>query len=141
MVKRGFFLSVFSFIDKVAEFEKNDSLTAYYTLTGKEEFLEDHFKDFPVMPGVLLLEMVKQAAGSLLQLSDGSSKKNYRLVGAEEVRFGQFVKPGSQLKILVRLLKREAKSDLFDGRIDLMSPPSGKALSAALVLAPVNHAS
>ena len=134
-------MSVFGFIDKVAEFERNDSLAAYYTLTGKEEFLKDHFKNFPVMPGVLLLEMAKQAAGSLLQLSDGSGKKNYRLTGAEEVRFGQFVKPGSQLKILVRLLKRQADSDLFDGRIDLMSPPFGKALSATLVLAPVSHAS
>ena len=133
-------MSVFNFIDKVEEFEKNDSLTAYYTLTGKEEFLKDHFKNFPVMPGVLLLEMAKQAAGSLLQLSDGSGKKNYRLISAEEVRFGQFIKPGSQLKILVRLLKREAESDLFDGRIDLMNPPFGKALSATLVLAPVNHA-
>ena len=134
-------MSVFSFIDKVIEFKKDDSLTTYFTLTGKEEFLEDHFKNFPVMPGVLLLEMAKQAAGTLLQLSDGSSKKNYRLTSAEEVRFGQFVKPGSQLKISVRLLKREAESDLFDGRIDLMSPPSGKALSATLVLAPVSHAS
>ena len=134
-------MSVFGFIDKVAEFEKNDSLTAYYTLTGKEEFLKNHFKNFPVMPGVLLLEMAKQAAGLLLQLSDGSGKKNYRLTGAEEVRFGQFVKPGSQLKIQARLLKREAASDLFDGRIDLINPPFGKALSATLVLAPVDHAS
>ncbi len=134
-------MSVFGFIDKVAEFEKDDSLTAYYTLTGKEEFLEDHFKSFPVMPGVLLLEMVKQAAGSLLRLLDRSGKKCYRLAAAEEVRFGQFVKPGSQLKISVRLLKREAQTDLFDGRIDLMSPPFGKALSATLALSPVNLAS
>ena len=134
-------MSVFGFIDKVVEFEKNDSLAAYYTLTGKEEFLKDHFKNFPVMPGVLLLEMAKQAAGSLLQLSDDSGKKNYRLTGAEEVRFGQFVKPGSQLKISVRLLKREVRTNLFDGRIDLMSPPFGKTLSATLALASVNGVS
>jgi 3-hydroxyacyl-[acyl-carrier-protein] dehydratase len=131
-------LSVFGFIDKVAEFKKDDSLTAYYTLTGKEEFLKDHFKNFPVMPGVLLLEMAKQAAGSLLQLSDDSGKSQYRLTSAEEVRFGQFVKPGSRLKISVRLLKREAQTNLFDGRIDLMDPPFGKTLSATLALAPVS---
>jgi len=131
-------LSVFGFIDKVTEFTKGDQLTAYYTLTGKEEFLKDHFKNFPVMPGVLLLEMAKQAAAALLRLSDSSDKRYYRLTGAEEARFGQFVKPESRLKISVRLLKREAGTDLFDGHIDLMDPPFGKALSAHLVLAPVD---
>ena len=131
-------MSVFGFIDKVAEFKKGESLTAYYILTGKEEFLKDHFKNFPVMPGVLLLEMAKQAAGEFLQLSNGSGRKYYRLASAEEVRFGQFVKPGSQLKVSVRLLKHEAETDLFDGRVDLMNPPFGKALSATLALAPVS---
>ena len=133
-------MSVFGFIDQVVEFKKDDSLAACYTLTGKEEFLKDHFKNFPVMPGVLLLEMAKQAAGRLLQLSSGSGGKTYRLAGAEEVRFGQFVKPGSRLKVSVRLLKREAGADRFDGRIDLMNPPFGKALSAALAMTPVNSA-
>ena len=133
-------MSVFGFIDQVLEFKKDDSLTACYTLTGKEEFLKDHFKDFPVMPGVLLLEMAGQAAVRLLQLSSGSPGKTYRLTGATEVRFGQFVKPGSQLKVLVRLLKREVGTDQFDGRIDLMNPPFGKALSATLAMTPVNPA-
>ena len=134
-------MSVFGFIDEVAEFKKDDTLTAYYTLTGKEEFLKDHFKNFPVMPGVLLLEMATQAAGKLLQLSSGSGGQTYRLAGAEEVRFGQFVKPGSQLKVSVRLLKRVAGTDQFDGRIDLMSSPFGKALSATLTMTPVNSES
>ena len=129
-------MSVFCFIDKVAEFKKDESLTAYYTLTGKEEFLKDHFKNFPVMPGVLLLETAKQAAASLLRLSDGEGKQ-YRLKSAEEVRFGQFVKPGSRLKIFVRLLKNGSEASIFDGRIDLADAPFGKALTATMTLAPV----
>lgn len=128
-------MSAFGFIDKVVEFKKEDSLTACYTLTGKEEFLRDHFKDFPVMPGVLLLETAKQAAVSLLRLSSGQEKA-YRLKAVEEVRFGQFVKPGSELKIFVRLLKNMSGTSVFNSRIDLASAPFGKALSAIMTLVP-----
>lgn len=89
------------------------------------------------MPGVLLLETVKQAAVSLLHLSDGSGDKKYRLTDVEEARFGQFVKPGTQLKVSVRLLRREATKNFFDGRIDLMAPPFGKTLTATLALTQV----
>ena len=129
-------MSAFGFIDKIAEFKKDESLTAFYTLTGKEEFLKDHFKGFPVMPGVLLLEMAKQAAVSLLHGSCGE-KTEYRLKNAEDVRFGQFVKPGSEMKIFVRLLKNESVGRVFQGRIDLASAPFGKVLSTNMTLIPV----
>ncbi len=129
-------MSVFGFIDKITEFKKDESLTASYTLTGKEEFLEDHFKGFPVMPGVLLLEMAKQAAASLLRQSSGE-KRPCRLKRAKDVRFDHFVKPGSELKVFVRLLKIESGASVFDGRIDLTSAPFGKVLSANMTLIPV----
>ena len=129
-------MSTFGFIDKIEEFKKGESLTAYYTLTGKEEFLKDHFKNFPVMPGVLLLETVKQAAAVFLGMSQDSEGRQYRLSCAEEVRFGQFIKPGSMLKIFVRLLKQESYASTFEGRIDLTNAPFGKALSATMTLVP-----
>ena len=55
-------LYLFGFIDKISEVEKDQSITAFFTLKGSEEFLQDHFEGFPVMPGVLLLESLKQAA-------------------------------------------------------------------------------
>jgi 3-hydroxyacyl-[acyl-carrier-protein] dehydratase len=102
-------------------------------LTGDEEFLKDHFSGFPVMPGVLLLEALKQASGRLLD-----SRSDYRLVWAENVKFGQFVKPGSRLRIQSKFLKTEDSLHIFDGRIDLMNAagdaPQGKALTASLAL-------
>ena len=136
------FLKIFCFIDRITELKKNESLTAFFKLKGNEEFLKDHFSDFPVMPGVLLLETLKQAAASLLERSKGTGKVFFRLVSAEEVKFGQFVKPGSELKIFVRFLKKEGDFQFFDGRIDLLGGPEdpsrGKALSASFALAPVS---
>ena len=134
-------LGPFSFIDRIAEVKKNESLTAFYTLQGNEEFLKDHFEGFPVMPGVLLLETLIQAASQLLILSEGRQGDFFRLVSAEEVKFGQFIRPESELKIFVRLLKKEDPFRSFEGRIDwvngLENGFSKKALTAQLTLAPV----
>ena len=127
-------MTAFCFIDQVAEVKKGESLTAFYTLRGTEEFLQDHFEGFPVMPGVLLLESLKQAASRLVALSGGTPPPFFRLAKAEEVKFGQFVRPGSLLKIFVRKLKEEGRFVFFEGRIDL---EKRKALSANLVLEPV----
>ena len=45
-------MGAFSFIDKISEVEKDQSITAFFTLKGTEEFLKDHFEDFPVMPSL-----------------------------------------------------------------------------------------
>jgi len=131
----------FSFIDRIAEVKKNESLTAFYTLKGSEEFLKDHFEGFPVMPGVLLLETLIQAASELLILSGGRRGDFFRLVSAEEVKFGQFIRPESELKIFVRLLKKQDHFRSFEGRIDwvngLESSLSKKALTAHVTLGPV----
>ena len=133
-------MSAFNLVDRIAEVDKNDSLTAFYTLTGQEEFLKNHFEGFPVMPGALLIESLKQAALSLLVLSGDFEKDFFRLVSVEEAKFGQFVQPVSHLKISVRILKKEGMTNFFEGRIDRVAMPSetvlGKALSATLTLAP-----
>lgn len=110
-------MSVFSFVDNVSEAEIGQSITAFFTLTGGEEFLLDHFKGFPVMPGVLLLESLKQTACVLLKKEGAGS---YRLDGVQQVKFGQFVKPGTQMQLNVRLTGREAARVHFEGRVHLV---------------------
>lgn len=127
----------FCFIDRVVEIRKGESVTALYRLKGSEEFLKDHFENFPVMPGVLLLEALKQASERLLLEGLGDAGSRFRLVYAEDIKFGQFVKPGTELKIEARLVKTEGSKNFLEGRIDL-SAPSGtshrKAITASLVL-------
>ncbi|MBI2095222.1 MAG: hypothetical protein HYT89_03545 [Candidatus Omnitrophica bacterium] len=130
----------FCFIDKVAEVKRDQSVTAFFELKGNEEFLKDHFSEFPVMPGVLLLEVLKQAACVLLgQGGGGNGHSLYRLSEAGAVKFGKFVRPGSTLKAFVRLVRKEKTSYCFEGRLDLErdGSPEGKALSAEFQLVPV----
>ncbi len=116
---KGRDLSTFCFVDKIIDFDKDRSLTASYTLKGNEEFLKDHFSDFPVMPGVLLLEAMKQAASTLLTLSQGAPEAFFRLGSVERVKFGQFVKPGTEIRIEVRFLNQESSFYFFEGQVNL----------------------
>lgn len=88
------------------------------------------------MPGVLQLEALKQAAVRLLCESDDVPAQAYRLAEARDVRFGQFVRPGSRLKIVVRLTGRKGARASCLGRMDLMREgvPAGRSLSADLEL-------
>ena len=131
-------MSSFSFVDTVSELKRNESLTAFFKLKGSEEFLKDHFAGFPVMPGVLLLESLKQAAVALWADSVAANPGLFfRLTGVEEAKFGQFVRPGDQLKLLVRILSSKGETEaVFEGRIDLMQGqvPAGKVFSARFSL-------
>ena len=132
-------MSVFSFIDKIAEVEKDQSITAFFTLKGSEEFLKDHFEGFPVMPGVLLLESLKQASSLMLGGWEKAESSDFRLDEVKEMKFGQFVKPGDRLRITARVVQRTGARVFLDGRMDLMGEhnvPLGRALSASFSLVP-----
>ena len=133
-------MSAFSFIDKISEVEKGQSITAFFTLKGNEEFLQDHFDGFPVMPGVLLLESLKQAATLLIGGWANSDTPYFRLDQVQEVKFGQFIKPGSLLRIFARLVKKEGNRAYLEGRMDMIGEsgnPIGRALTASFSLVPV----
>ena len=135
-------LAPFSFVDTVSELKRNESLTAFFKLKGSEEFLKDHFAGFPVMPGVLLLEALRQAAAVLWTDSfEAKPGSFFRLAEVEEAKFGKFVRPGDQLKLFVRVLPaKKEKNAVFEGRIDLVhdQAPVGKAFSAKFSLEQVH---
>ena len=131
---------MFNFLGQISEVKKGESLTAFFTLDAREEFLKDHFVDFPVMPGVLQLESLRQAASRYLNETEGSAAF-YRFESISTVKYGQFVKPGSRLKIFVRFLKKEKQSSFFEGRMDLVDQDRllGRAILADFALVPVNE--
>ena len=135
-------MSAFSFIDRIAEVEKDQSITAFFTLKGNEEFLQDHFEGFPVMPGVLLLESLKQAASLILGGWKGADNDVFRFDEVQEVKFGQFVRPGGLLRLTAQVAKRKGARVFFEGRMDLMGEHNvslGRALTASFSLVPVKN--
>ena len=93
----------FDLIDHVIE-QSSDRIRALKQVSAAEEYLGDHFPGFPILPGVLMLETLVQAARRLLQ--DG---ENTRLVLGEvkAVKYGAMVRPGEQLEVEVTAMKRD----------------------------------
>jgi 3-hydroxyacyl-[acyl-carrier-protein] dehydratase len=103
----------FHFVDRILELNSNQSITIRRYLSSTEQYLEDHFPKFPVMPGVLILESAVQAASWLLHHMEGFEFTYYSLTEATNVKFGQFVKPGDILEVKVDLIGEEGGNKKF----------------------------
>ena len=105
----------FHLIDKIEQIEPGKRLVGIKALSLAEEYLGDHFPVFPVMPGVLMLEALVQAAAWLVRLEQDFSKSMVVLSAARNVRYGNFVAPGGILRIEVERLKTEGDITKFKG--------------------------
>ena len=95
----------FVLIDRVVETRGEDELTAIKNVTLNEQYFQGHFPGNPVMPGVLQLEAMAQAAGILMLRQVDCNDKIALFMSADKVKFRTAVKPGDQLQIDVKLLK------------------------------------
>jgi len=99
----------FLLIDKVVEFEDNQRIVGVKNVTVAEPWFTGHFPGHPVMPGVLIIESMAQAAAILAHRSvDGviPGKKVY-LVGANDLKWKKMVVPGDTMRIeMVSVRKR-----------------------------------
>ncbi len=96
----------FLLIDRVVECVVGERLVAIKNVSVNEPFFNGHFPGYPVMPGVLILEAMAQAAGILgFRTNDTKPDANniYLFVGIDKARFRQQVMPGDQLRIEIEL--------------------------------------
>jgi 3-hydroxyacyl-[acyl-carrier-protein] dehydratase len=96
----------FLLIDRVTECVVGERLVALKNVSANEPFFNGHFPGYPVMPGVLILEAMAQAAGILgFRTNDSKPDENnvYLFVGIDKARFRRQVGPGDQLRIEVTL--------------------------------------
>ncbi len=95
-------------VDRVLTWESGKSITAIKNVTVNEEFFNGHFPNKPVMPGVLMIEAMAQAAALLSFLTMGKKPDENTLVyflGIDNARFKRPVEPGDQLKLDVEIVK------------------------------------
>ncbi len=95
----------FVMLDRVLEFIGNDELVAIKNVTINEPYFTGHFPSNPVMPGVLQLEAMAQAAGIVMLRRTGNSGKTAFFMSADKVKFRRPVRPGDQIIINAKITK------------------------------------
>ncbi len=97
----------FLLVDRIVEMEP-ERIVGIKQVTANEPFFQGHFPDFPVMPGVLIVEAMAQTAGVLVLKSiPDRENKLVLLVAVENARFRRPVVPGDTLRMEMKLLKRK----------------------------------
>ncbi|WP_404405315.1 3-hydroxyacyl-ACP dehydratase FabZ [Jeotgalibacillus malaysiensis] len=95
----------FLLIDKMVEIEEGKRAVAIKNVTANEEFFNGHFPDYPVMPGVLIVEALAQTgAVAMLKQEDYRGKLAF-FTGIDNCRFKRQVKPGDQLRLEVEIVR------------------------------------
>jgi 3-hydroxyacyl-[acyl-carrier-protein] dehydratase len=103
-------------VDRILELEP-DRIVGIKNVTVNEPFFAGHFPDFPVMPGVLIVEAMAQVAGVLVfkGIPDRANKLVF-LAGIDNAKFRKPVLPGDQLRIEMKVLKRKASVAKMQGQ-------------------------
>ena len=95
----------FYLVDRILELDPPRRIVAVKSLSLAEEYLADHFPAYPVLPGVMMLEALVQSAGWLVRATNDFQKSMILLREAQNVRYGNFVRPGGQLVMEVEAIE------------------------------------
>ena len=95
----------FLLIDEVLELAPGTRCVAGKHITGAEDFFRGHFPDYPVMPGVLILEAMAQAGAVAILSLEEYKGKIALFAGADNVKWKRQVRPGDELRLEVSLQK------------------------------------
>ncbi|KGR85539.1 3-hydroxyacyl-ACP dehydratase FabZ [Lysinibacillus odysseyi] len=95
----------FLLVDRVLEVEEGKRAVGIKNVTANEEFFNGHFPDYPVMPGVLIVEALAQLSAVIMLMKDENRGKLGLFAGIDRCRFKKQVHPGDQLRLEVEMTR------------------------------------
>jgi|SRR5690625_265623 len=95
----------FLLVDKIIEQEAGKRVVGMKNVTVNEPFFQGHFPNYPVMPGVLILEALAQTGAIAVLGQEENKGKIGFLAGVDKCRFKRQVKPGDQLQLEVEIIR------------------------------------
>ncbi|CAO1651873.1 3-hydroxyacyl-ACP dehydratase FabZ [Parasphingorhabdus sp. NYA22] len=125
-------------VDRVEELVKDESIRAVKAVTMNEGFFQGHFPGRPIMPGVMIVEALAQAAGVLAMESFdmvGSGKLVY-FMAIDGAKFRQPVEPGCLLSLNVKFEQKRARVCKFSGRAMIGDKLAAEASFTAMIADP-----
>jgi 3-hydroxyacyl-[acyl-carrier-protein] dehydratase len=117
-------------VDRILDFDA-ESIVGIKNVSANEPFFSGHFPEFPVMPGVLIIEAMAQCAGVLVlkSIPDRHSKLVF-LASVDEAKFRRPVVPGDQLRIEMRVVRWKASVAKFSGNVTV----DGQIVAEAILM-------
>lgn len=125
----------FVLVDRITELKPGESIATLKNVSLAEEYLQDHFPGFSVLPGVMMVEAMVQSCAWLSRITDDFAFSTLLLKQARAVKFNNFLKPGQTLCVTATMQKNEDDTATFKaaGTVDEQS-----AVSARITLSKQN---
>jgi 3-hydroxyacyl-[acyl-carrier-protein] dehydratase len=97
----------FLLVDKIVEIEPGKRAVGIKNVTANEPFFQGHFPDYPVMPGVLIVEALAQTAGIAVAVTEELKRRIGLFAGIEEFKFKRQVLPGDTLQLEAEIISQK----------------------------------
>lgn len=95
----------FLLVDRILEVEEGQRAVGIKNVSANEEFFNGHFPDYPVMPGVLILEALAQVGAVAMLIKEENRGRLAFFAGIDKCRFKRQVKPGDTLHLEVEMIR------------------------------------
>lgn len=120
----------FCLVDRITEMSAGQSISTIKNVSLAEEYLQDHFPGFSVLPGVLMVEAMVQSCAWLSRVTDDFAFSTILLKQARAVKFNNFLKPGQTLCVSATMKKNDSDTATFQaaGTVEDRSAVSARIL-------------